>query len=46
MAEKIMDAIGRTIGVVGWFTVLVIYILTIVILSPIPFLDFLPNEEY
>lgn len=31
---------------VGWGTVLMVYILTIVILSPILFLDFLENEEY
>lgn len=46
MSDKITDMIGRSIWIAGWGTVLMVYILTIVILSPILFLDFLANEEY
>ena len=46
MSDKIMDMVGRSIWMVGWGTVLMVYILTIVILSQILFLDFLENEDY
>ena len=46
MSDKITDMIWRSIWIVGWGTVLMVYILTIIILSPILFLDFLANEEY
>lgn len=46
MSDKFMDMIERSIWTVGWGTVLMVYILAIVMLSPILLLDFISNEEY